>query len=163
MTLEGNEIKLGDKFSVPNHTFEYLSANYNSKHNRDMFNEVDKSGVRMMTLKDTEKLTTMIQKVFGGTHIAEESGRCSCTTLVKNKVSNQYNFFFGDRKNHVLFAIESNIFDDFLKKSSYTSNNRLVHAHFNNVWYDGLSKLIIQHNGQTFNKKIGDNKSELCK
>lgn len=68
----------------------------------------------MMCLKDPARLAKVIKQVFGGRHIALNSGTCSCTTLVKNKVSNQYAFFFGDRKDHILYGIESKVFDDLL-------------------------------------------------
>ena len=162
MTIEGDEIKLGEKMTQYDETFRYLSHNFNSKHNRDMFNEIDTNEVRMMCLKDPERLAAKIKEVFNGKHITENTGTCSCTTLVKNKVSNQYSFFFGDRKNTILYGIESNIFDDLLHKSDYTSNNRIVHSHFNNVWFDGIKTVIIKHEGTEYKREI-PNKTDFAK
>ena len=156
MTQENDKFEVGQKFQIYNKTFADLSERNNSKHRRDTFMELDTKEVRQLCLKDTARLAEMIGDIFKGKHISDNTGTCSCTTLVKNKVNNVYSFFFGDRKNAILYCIESNVFDDLLQKASYTSNLRLVHSHFNNLWFDGIKTIQFEVDGTTYKKEITD-------
>ena len=50
----------------------------------------------------------------------------------------------------------SNITSEVLKTASYTNNNRCVHAHFDNVFFDGIDLLTFRIDGNEIKKKIAD-------
>lgn len=153
---EGNKYEIGQKYTVFNSTFEYLVQNFNHKYDRDKFTTVDKSGIHKMQLKDKKKLAKFIKDTLQEQLRSDSSGTNSCTLLTFNKLKNVYTLFHGNRKEQQLSVIESNQIGDSMKQANYTNNNRIVHSHFDNIWFDGIDKIKLTAGDSDFIKKIPD-------
>lgn len=124
------------------------------KYDRDKFKELDKVDTHSYFCKDKERLSKMVKELFNETHLSEGSGNCSATLLAFNKVQDYYCFLFGNRQNHKLYCIKSKQMFNVLGQASYTSNLRLVHSKFSNLFFDGIDCLTVKKSGADIKFKV---------
>ena len=155
MKMDGENFALGSKKTVLNAEFLYLMDTYNHKMDRDKLQIIGKQKHKTLGLKDKERLYAYIKEVFNEEYEYDGS-TTSCVLLVYNQNQNVYNFIHSHRRLQKMSAISSNVISHMMKKAEYTNNNRCVHAHFDNVFFDGIDKLTFKIEGTDYIKKIPD-------
>ena len=123
---------------------------------RDRIQHLDVDKNTMLLLKDKDRLSNYIRDTLGEEHRSADTGSNSLTLLAFNKNQNVYTLIHANRKGHTLTGIVSNSTSQRMEQASYTNNNRCIHAHFDNVFFDGINNLTFKIEGTDYVKKIPD-------
>lgn len=89
-------LKFQCKSTLFDDAFRHLKTTYGSSKGRDTFIEVSSSVNRKLCITDHTRLASKVKDVFGQDHLSSDEQTCSCSTLVRNKDTARYAFFFGD-------------------------------------------------------------------
>ena len=96
----------------------------------------------------------MVEDVFGVSYNPN-----SATIISETQPT--HTVYYADRDQGTLFvkAVKS---EEVVNEASYSSNHRVIHAHFDNIFFDGIKTIHIKVGDTTYNKQLTD-KSVMAK